>query len=327
MIQINVYIIHYDQLNDRKDNINLLKSYVNDQANINIKVITDHEPESINMNNIKNLISMKPLDESENQFYNNFNTKLSIHTISNGLKHFKAIQMISKEKENTINIVFEDDVMCSNKLFTQLNSLYTNINEVPWDIVLLGQPSEEVQSTNNLSLKKITPTNTIFPCIDSYLIKPSFAKSILINFFPLRYPLNIQLSYIIDKMNNQNCYKIFPNITGDGSKIGIYTSSIMPNNVLLFNNIYKKIYTTLENYSSLNDQQINEIKSLLDQNEYKNSPDFIHIEALLYMKIGDLQKSKSLFEKAYDGFNLKKTPMNNTSVFLKNYINIFKLIQ
>ena len=327
MIPINVYIIHYDQLNDRKDNINLLKSYVNDQDNINIKVITDHEPESINMNNIKNLISMEPLDESENQFYNHFNTKLSIHTISNGLKHFKAIQMISKEKENTINIVFEDDVMCSNKLFTQLNSLYTNINEVPWDIVLLGQPSEEVQSANNLSLKKITPTNTIFPCVDSYLIKPSFAKSLLINFFPLRYPLNIQLSYIIDKMNNQNCYKIFPNITGDGSKIGIYTSSIMPNNVLLFNNIYKKIYTTLENYSSLNDQQINEIKSLLDQNEYKNSPDFFHIEALLYMKIGDLQKSKSLFEKAYDGYNLKKTPMNNTSVFLKNYINIFKLIQ
>jgi hypothetical protein len=327
MIPINVYIIHYDQLNDRKDNINLLKSYVNDQDNINIKIITDHEPESINMNNIKNLISMEPLDESENQFYNNFNTKLSIHTISNGLKHFKAIQMISKEKENTINIVFEDDVMCSNKLFTQLNSLYTNINEVPWDIVLLGQPSEEVQSANNLSLKKITPTNTIFPCVDSYLIKPSFAKSILINFFPLRYPLNIQLSYIIDKMNNQNCYKIFPNITGDGSKIGIYTSSIMPNNVLLFNNIYKKIYTTLEKYSSLNDDQINEIKSLLEQNEYKSSPDFIHIEALLYMKIGDLQKSKSLFEKAYDSYNLKKTPMNNTSVFLKNYINIFKLIQ
>lgn len=327
MVEINVYIIHYDQLNDRKDNINSLKSYINDQDNINIKVITDHEPESINMNNIKNLISMNPLDETENQFYNNFNTKLSIHTISNGLKHFKAIQMISKETENTINIVFEDDVMCSNKLFTQLHSLYTNINEVPWDIVLLGQPSEEVQSTNNLSLKKISPTNTIFPCIDSYLIKPSFAKSILINFFPLRYPLNIQLSYIIDKMNNQNCYKIFPNITGDGSKIGTYTSSIMPNNVLLFNNIYKKIYTTLESYSTLNDEQINEIKSLLEQNEYKSSPDFIHIEALLYMKIGDLQKSKSLFEKAYDSYNLKKTPMNNTSVFLKNYINIFKLIQ
>jgi GR25 family glycosyltransferase involved in LPS biosynthesis len=235
--------------------------------------------------------------------------------------------MISKEKETSINIVFEDDVMCSSKLFSQLNSLYSNINEVPWDIVLLGQPSEEVQNTNNLSLKKISPTNIIFPCIDSYLIKPSFAKTILINFFPLRYPLNIQLSYVIDKMNNQNCYKIFPNITGDGSKIGIYTSSILPNNVLLFNNIYKTIYTTLENNTKLSEEQITEIKALLDRNEYKQSPDFIHIEALLYMKIGDLQKSKDLFEKAYDTFTIKKSPMNNTSVFLKNYINIFKMIQ
>lgn len=327
MTDINVYIIHYEKLDDRKENIELLKSYVNPLDNVNIKVITDHEPESINMNNIKNLISMNPLDETENQFYNNFNTKLSIHNISNGLKHFKAIQMISKEKENSINIVLEDDVMCSNKLFSQLSSLHTNINEVSWDVVLLGQPSEEVQNTNNLSLKKISPTNTIFPCIDSYLIKPSFAKSIIINFFPLRYPLNIQLSYVVDKMNCQNCYKIFPNITGDGSKIGIYTSSIMPNNVLLFNNTYKKIYTTLENHSILNEEQINEIKSLLEQNEYKNSPDFIHIEALLYMKIGDLQKSKSLFEKAYDTYIVKKTPMNNTSVFLKNYINMFKMIQ
>lgn len=327
MVEINVYIIHYEKLDDRKENIELLKSYINPLDNVNFKIITDHEPESINMNNIKNLISMNPLEESENQFYNNFNTKLSIHSISNGLKHFKAIQMISKEKETSINIVFEDDVMCSSKLFSQLNSLHSNINEVPWDIVLLGQPSEEVQNTNNLSLKKISPTNTIFPCIDSYLIKPSFAKTILINFFPLRYPLNIQLSYVIDKMNNQNCYKIFPNITGDGSKIGIYTSSILPNNVLLFNNIYKTIYTTLENNTKLSEEQITEIKALLDKNEYKQSPDFIHIEALLYMKIGDLQKSKDLFEKAYDTFTIKNSPMNNTSVFLKNYINIFKMIQ
>lgn len=327
MVEINVYIIHYEKLDDRKENIELLKSYINPLDNVNIKLITDHEPESINMNNIKNLISMNPLDETENQFYNNFNSKLSIHSISNGLKHFKAIQMISKEKETSINIVFEDDVMCSSKLFTQLHSLYSNINGVPWDIVLLGQPSEEVQNTNNLSLKKLPPTNIIFPCIDSYLIKPSFAKTILINFFPLRYPLNIHLSYVIDKMNNQNCYKIFPNITGDGSKIGIYTSSILPNNVLLFNNIYKKIYTTLETHTKLSEEQITEIKTMLDQNEYKQSPDFIHIEALLYMKIGDLNKSKELFEKAYDTFTVKKAPMNNTSVFLKNFINIFKIIQ
>jgi tetratricopeptide (TPR) repeat protein len=101
----------------------------------------------------------------------------------------------------------------------------------------------------------------------------------------------------------------------------------MPNNVLLFNNIYKKIYTTLENNAMLNNEQIDEIKTLLEQNEYKDSPDFIHIEALLYMKIGDLAKSKSLFEKAYETYNITQTPMNNTSVFLKNYINIYKLIQ
>lgn len=327
MVEINVFIIHYEKLDDRRQNIELLKSYIDPLENVNIKIITDHEPESINMNNIKNLISTNPLDETENQFYNSFNTKLSIHTISNGLKHFKAIQLISKEKDNSINIVLEDDVLCSNKLFSQLNSLYKNIDTIDWGLVLLGQPSEEVQNTNNLSLKNISPTNIIFPCIDSYLMKPSFAKTLLINFFPLRYPLNIQMSYIIDKLNNTNCYKIFPNITGDGSKIGKFSSSIMPNNVLLFNNIYKKIYTTLENNPMLNNEQIDEIKSLIEQNEYKDSPDFMHIEALLYMKIGDLTKSKSLFEKAYETYNISQTPMNNTSVFLKNYINIFKLIQ
>ena len=109
--------------------------------------------------------------------------------------------------------------------------------------------------------------------------------------------------------------------------MGVYTSSILSNNVLLFNGIYKQVYTMLENNSVLDEAQIKEAKDLLSSNEYKHNPDFLHLEALLYMKIGDLQKSKNIFDEAYKLFDEKKSPMNNTSVFLKNYINIFRLIQ
>tara|TARA_Y100000389_G_scaffold192603_1_gene220275 strand:- start:104 stop:472 length:369 start_codon:yes stop_codon:yes gene_type:complete len=121
--------------------------------------------------------------------------------------------------------------------------------------------------------------------------------------------------------------KIFPNICGDGSKMGVYTSSILMNNVLIFNDLYKEIYIMLEQHLKFDDAMIETVKGKFSSNTNTENPDFIYLEALFYKKIGYIEKAKELFETAMGYYEENLVPMNNTSTFLKNYIELYKVLQ
>tara|TARA_B100000497_G_C7283565_1_gene195884 strand:+ start:94 stop:462 length:369 start_codon:yes stop_codon:yes gene_type:complete len=121
--------------------------------------------------------------------------------------------------------------------------------------------------------------------------------------------------------------KIFPNICGDGSKMGVYTSSILMNNVLIFNDLYKEIYILLEKHLKFDDDTVEIVKDKFLNNTNKENPDFVYLEALFYKKIGDIEKAKELFETAMGLYEENLVPMNNTSTFLKNYIELYKVLQ
>lgn len=326
MVTLNIYVIHYNKLNNRLLNIERLRDLAKAETmiTINIKIIDEHQPETINVNNIKNLVKLEKLPEEENQFYQKFMKQLSKEILSNIFHHFKAIQMISKHSNNEYGMILEDDVMYSERIFTQITTLLNHIKSVEWDIIFLGQPSDRsIQNMTNLSLTDINNENVLLHCCESYLLNSTTAKDILLNFFPVRFVYNIHLSYLINK-HNYKCYKIFPNICGDGSKMGDYTSSIMMNNVLIFNDVYKDIYLSLENTSVFDEIQIESIKKKFKSNPRKENADFSYLEGLFYKKIGDLDKSMELFEQAMYLYDKDSTPMNNTSTFLKNYIELYK---
>lgn len=312
----------------RKKNIEQLTKLAEDvkDMTVNIHTITDHQPEDINVNNIKNLVKLEQLPEGENTFYQKFVKQMSLPVFSNTFQHFKAIQQISKTSPTDYNLVLEDDVVYSQKIFTQIATLIENLKNVEWDILFLGQPSDKAPTGNNLQLTDIDNNDLLLHCCESYMLTNKVAKDILINFFPIRFVYNIQLSYLINK-HKYKILKIFPNICGDGSKMGDHTSSILHNNVLIFNDLYKRIYIKLETPTALTQEEQNELQMMFDENPRKENPDFIYLEALFNKKIGNVEKSKSLFEKAMVLYEEGCVPMNNTSTFLKNYMELFKVLQ
>lgn len=330
MNQLNIYIVHYKKLIQRSENIQKLEALAQKETNlkINIHIVDEHQPESIVISNVKNLIKIEKLPENENQFYQNFVKQMSLEVLSNIFNHFKAIQLISKNAEDTYNVILEDDVVYSDRIFTQMNTLINNLQTSNWNMVFLGQPSDNNanKQTNTLSLSDIDPSNLLLHCCESYMVKSSTAKELLLNFFPIRFIYNVQLSYLVDK-HKFKCMKIFPNICGDGSKMGSYTSSILMNNVLIFNDLYKEIYILLENNIELDEDMIKSIKGKFETNDKKHNPDFIYLEALFYKKIKDINRSKELFERAMELYESNFVPMNNTSTFLKNYIELYRVIQ
>ena len=211
--------------------------------------------------------------------------------------------------------------------------LINHLDSLEWDLLFLGQPKDNENTvekdSNKLQLNQMSTDNLILHCCESYMVKASTARQLISEIFPLRFFYNIQLSYLLDKNKGKfKCAKIFPNICGDGSKTGKFNSSILPNNVLIFNQLYKQIYVTLENsVTSLSDDMITDIKEKLDLNPHKDNPDFIYLEALFYRKQGDLEKCKELFEIAMKKYEELHVPINNTSTFLRNYIELYKFSQ
>ena len=330
VVSLNIYIIHSSKLSNREGNINRLRTLAKDVTNmeVTINVINEHEPDTINVNNIKNLVKIDKLPEEENQFYKPFVKQMSLEILSNTFNHFKAIQTISKNSKDSYNLILEDDVMYSDKIYSQLSSLIARLATTEmWDVVFLGQPSDGTVNTdnNNLVFNNMDTHDLLLHCCESYILNVDTAKDIVINFFPIRFGYNIQLSYILNKYSYK-CLKIFPNICGDGSKMGNYTSSILMNNVLLFNNLYKEIYLMLENNPVLSEELKTRIESKFAENTKYTNPDFMYLEGLYYKRIGKFDKCKDIFEKAMAKYEEDNTPMNNTSTFLRNYIELFKVL-
>jgi len=326
---LNIYIIHFNKLEKRLDNIKRLQRLASEDTRlkINVNIVNEHKPDTINVNNVKNLVKIEKLPEEENTFYQNFVKQMSLEILSNTFNHFKAVQQISKNPSDSYNVILEDDVVYSDKIFVQMNTLINHIESMDWNMIFLGQPSDKsVSSMTSLSLNDMDNNNLLLHCCESYMLHAETAKDMLLNFFPIRFSYNVQLSYLINKQNYK-CMKIFPNICGDGSKMGVYTSSILMNNVLIFNDLYKEIYIMLEQHMKFDDVMVETIKNKFSSNTNKANPDFIYLEALFYKKLGDIEKAKELFETALGLYEENLVPMNNTSTFLKNYIELYKVLQ
>ena len=342
MVQLHIYVIHYKKLETRLANIERLKALGEAAEDLTVKVhvVDSHQPSEINVNNIKNLVKLGPLEDNgtENTFYNNFVKKLSLEILSNILNHFKALQMIVKESstcpgEDTFYVVLEDDVMYSEKVYVQIASLISYIKSMEWRIVLLGQPSDTgKQDGNKLQLQSIcNEPNLLLHCCESYMIHPEMARELVMQIFPIRFAYNVQLSYMIDKYmrtHKEGVYKIFPNVFGDGSKMGNYNSSILANNVLIFNATYKDIYLKLEKQGvTLSKEDSESIEEQFRNNPFKENPDFIYLEGLYHRKQGNLGKCRDCFARVLELNDANVVPMNNGSTFLRNYIELHKFLQ
>jgi hypothetical protein len=82
----------------------------------------------------------------------------------------------------------------------------------------------------------------------------------------------------------------------------------------------------LENSVSLTFEEQQEVADMFLSNPRKMNPDFIYLEALFNKKIGQVEKSVELFQNAMVLYEKESVQMNNTSTFLKNYMELFRVI-
>jgi GR25 family glycosyltransferase involved in LPS biosynthesis len=309
---------------------NIVKSHPS--IEFDIKQITRFDPETLTTEFIKRIFDTTDIQETEgNTFYNKFklpHNTLQENFISNCLKHMDAFNRIAKDAtDDDINIILEDDVMFDDTFEDQLMKFIDDKIFESYDIIFFGLPSQDDDSSENkgMYVQPLSDPTKVLPCCDSYYISKPCATKLSSSYIPIRYPNNIQLSYVID-MLKQKTGRLVPNMMADGSKIGFFPSTISSNNILLFNNIYKKIYKILDQ-NELKEDDIEAIKQLLEQNKIKHSPDFLFIEGLFYLRTKEFKKCKDTFDEAIKLYEQHRSPLNNQSAIIQNYIELCRYLQ
>jgi len=226
---MKIFVIHYTQLKERKENIEFLVS------GMNYKFIEDYDREKITESELQKYyhpneelfnLKIKDLWDSRIHKFRNLNRA----EISCTIKHIVALNESSKVNED-YSLILEDDVICSDRIINlNIESIVKNAPS-DWDSIFLGSGcgidfmSQKLKNSIifNDSYAKINHPTT--NCAEAYLIKKSSAKQIYDSIVPFQLVSDWELAYHFYKLN-MNVYWYIPPIFEQGSKNGTYNSTL-----------------------------------------------------------------------------------------------------
>lgn len=226
---LNVNVIHYTKLIDRKTNI--LNFFENKKVNLNF--IEEYDAEQINKDNIRNFYEpnidifnnkVKLWEQSSGFRY------LSYGETSVAIKQIIAIKKIS-ESDDDYGLIVEDDIIPYRDNF--LDIISQNIKNVPndWDAIFIGNGcgdnfiQHKLKNSQKINDFIFKPSHPATNCAEAYLLKKNSAKKIYKNILPFQLAFDWELAYQFYELN-MNVYWIYPSIFYQGSNSGEYKSSL-----------------------------------------------------------------------------------------------------
>lgn len=272
---------------------------------------------------------------------------LHVRALSNALNHHTALQGCGEEKDGDAwCLILEDDALFTEEVGAQLQKV---IKSAPKDaqIIFLGQPTSLTPDPEKIQFENAMDKFVVFPAIDSYLIRASTAKRLAQEFLPLRFTANVHMSFTLRRMGDVPVYNTVPNIFLDGSKLGVFTSSIEANNRLLWNQPYCQLDAIVRRAKAaasaggsasgsaaapgavveLSEEDKKAAEAVWEAQPFKQHPDAMVVRAEYLSMIGKAADAEALFGEAHDLYNKEGCLVNNTSAFLKQYGMVYRQLQ
>lgn len=328
LLKLHVYVVHTKSLGNRKSLCDKLQQDLSKDADVQLvsfDYITRNDPgESFD----PVAVDMQPIpgDGSGLDRLNAFIRPLKIAHVSNALKHRAALEMIASTTTNsavndTIHLVIEDDSLKQSQDNSLLKNAMENFIDRKVQVMFLGMPP-------GLSAKEgmqpIADVYTALPCCDSYFITPLAAQATLQHFSPLKFPTNIQFTYAFSKANIMP-FMSAPAVFVDGSKLGVFMSSIDSNNRLVFNGGYVAIAKAMHESNNLPSEE--KMESLFKSAEPKWHPEYMHLRALYEQKRGNFKAAEQCFSEALDQYTAFGGIIDNQTELLRDFMRLYRHLQ
>lgn len=329
-----LYLIHSDNLVNRKDNLISTSNYLKNLADeinlkININIVNCPDLKFIEENKEKYNQKIININNIEDNFFKN-TAKFTINynQLSNLEKHKNVYNIISKINNNkALHLIIEDDLIINMNNDIHLKNFFKFLQNTKkeWDIIFTS--FSDHNNNDNFEFIDIRNISKILLAKSSYFINKETAINLLNSLNNnIKYSLRISLSEYIN--NNINCKSYITNkhLFIEGSKLGIFPTTINTNNFLFQNNDYLLISKYLNN-NNISIDDLKNIENIYNKSNFKNNPDILHSMGLIYYKYGDYDKSKEFLINAIN--NLKKNDgyIDKYSDILNNCINMFQYNQ
>lgn len=323
MRSLHVIIVHAKHLVYRKkflsDTLKLLEEVCTKKAYAySIHYIHEDELEETRKN-IKEIEKQVEKYNGDDKIFADLFAPFTIEQISNFLKQRRALEKVI-ELDDDICMIIEDDCTIVPNFINNLEDFLENPIPEKWDILFLGIPN----SSEENEIKDTRDTMKILPSKEIYCIHPATAKNILTHLQKLSFPYRIQLSYIIDKNKDIRSMYLTKRISIEGSKFGFYPSSVLENNLLIYNKGFVQLFNLLASNKEITLERIDDLYKAA---EYLESPDIMHVYGVLLHKCNKYTEAKIIFEKALEQMKIKNGLITRRSELLNNTININALCQ
>jgi GR25 family glycosyltransferase involved in LPS biosynthesis len=325
---INIYIISTEELKNRITNINNVVSILKNlcaKNNIQAFINLISEPSSATVDkNISVFNSRVDYSTfSDNNEYNEYITMLNSCQISNYEKHRELYKIIKDKDDEELHLIIEDDMLISNSYISNIDEMIKDLtikdNCDLWDILFLSLNTVN-NGENFINFRTVYNKLITKSC---YFVKPKICNKLYEESSTFKLQIKYFISKYIDDNKDLNVYFYNKNTLIEGTKIGIYPSSVNSVNYLYFNNEYiglLKIY----NKDVITDDDIVEACGLYKIVENINSSDIINIMGMIYNKHKNYKEAKKYFIKALDVHKKNYGYLQKNSNILNNCITIFQ---
>lgn len=310
---LNVCVVHVKAFSHRKAMCERLRELLEKSSKLDLssfKYIDDMDPGDP-LPEVP--ITLQPVAQGPGEPFNAFLRPLKLAQVTNIVKHMHALQAAANGQDADITLVLEDDVAFKD---TVVEDLATAISNFKGGLTFLGTPP--MMQPAALGVQPFSQVYKVAPCCDSYLVDRATATRLLKEMVPIRFPTNIQLSYAIACSGIEATIAV-PNVFVDGSKLGLYLSSVDANSKMVFNEAFVRAAQSLDS--------LDFDPSIFESIEPKWHPELLHLRAQHETKKANYEGARALYEQAVSLYDAHGGIIDNSSELLRNFMRLFRHLQ
>lgn len=284
-----------------------------------------YEPDSFKSIDLSGMVSLEVIQDESLKMFNGAMKNLHVKQLSSVMKHYDAVAKLWKMAEvlgprsDTFYMVVEDDVVFGQNLAERLHAALGGM-PADADLMFLGLPTPQ----NAAPYNKISMP-VLLPSCESYVLSHKALQSLHARYLPIKFVTTIQLSYLA-VMLSLNLYAYAPTVFTDGSKYGIYISSIDANSKLSLNPEYAALSSLLTK-DAPSEKDLQDAEALLQSVRFKNHPSIQYMTALMDIHKKRYQEAKNKCEEIMRNMVQNNCIINNETEFLKTYMYLNKYLQ
>ena len=341
MKNLNIYLVHSDHLKNRIKYINTTIDVLSKLAkkvglNVKIKVVKEPSSDFIESNIStfnKNVKMEKEEGDLADEKFNSLISQLNVYQISNIEKHKAIYSQIctaldsETNQDDNVHLVIEDDVIVGQDYLENIENCFKDIHDgklVDWDILFTC--SSCVNQDSSISLIDSRDRYKVLLNKSSYFIRPNIAFKLKEYLNVYRYNLKTAMSkFIWDNKTVRSCV-LNKHTLLEGSKVGIFPSSVNSKNYLYQNINYVNLVEII-NVDVIDDDQFEKAENIFKELKYLESPDVLHTMGILYFKRCDYKNAKMYMSDACEKLFSAVGTIAKSSEIMSNSINIFQYDQ